>query len=144
MLLKPGTRAWFLEIALVCTLVCVCVCVCLCVCVCVCPPPRPLITSGVMYVCVSLPAPKAINNQWRDMVWYRPCVILLNKLHGFTLLLITYFIWHLPLIKWIGVAILTQHIVNAYQRKLRWHGTSYKRITRKTECFIYKSEWANV
>ena len=36
-------RAWFLEIALVRVLVCVCV-----------------------YVCVS--APKAINNQWHDMV----------------------------------------------------------------------------
>ena len=38
----------------------VCVYVCECVCVCVC-------------VCVS--APEAINNQWRDMVWYRLCAI---------------------------------------------------------------------
>ena len=42
--------AWFLEIALVRASVCVCVC-----------------------VCVS--APEAINNQWRDMVRYRPCAI---------------------------------------------------------------------
>ena len=35
-------RAWFLEIVSVRTSVCVCVCVC------VCPPPRLLITSGVM------------------------------------------------------------------------------------------------
>ena len=45
-LIKPGAqavRAWFLEIALVRMLVCMCV-----------------------SVCVS--APKAINNQWRDMV----------------------------------------------------------------------------
>ena len=44
--------AWFLEITLVCALVCVCVCVC------------------VVYVC-----PEGINNQWRDMARYRPCVI---------------------------------------------------------------------
>ena len=44
-------RAWFLEIDLVCE-----VCVCVCVCVSVCPPPRLVITSGVM---------------WRDMdpIW---------------------------------------------------------------------------
>ena len=50
LIFKPGTRpkaarAWFLEIALVRTSVCVCVC---------------------LSVCVS--APKAINNQWCDMV----------------------------------------------------------------------------
>ena len=58
----------FLELLLltnVCILVCVCVCVCVCLCVCVCvcvcvrvrvrvhacvsPPPRLLITSGVMW-----------------------------------------------------------------------------------------------
>ena len=41
----------------VCVYVCVCLCVCLCLCVCVfvcvcmcvCPPPRLLITSGVMW-----------------------------------------------------------------------------------------------
>ena len=36
-------RAWFLEIVSVRTSVCVCVCLC------VCPPPRLLITSGVMW-----------------------------------------------------------------------------------------------
>ena len=35
--------AWFLEIVSVRTSVCVCVCLC------VCPPPRLLITSGVMW-----------------------------------------------------------------------------------------------
>ena len=32
-----------------CLRVCVCVCVCVCMCACVCPPPRLLITSGVMW-----------------------------------------------------------------------------------------------
>ena len=47
---KPGARGQrpcapcFLEIALVCASVCVCVCVS----VSVCPPPRPLITSGMI------------------------------------------------------------------------------------------------
>ena len=40
--LRPA-RAWFLKIDPVRTSVCVCVCVC------VCPPPRLLITSGVMW-----------------------------------------------------------------------------------------------
>ena len=40
---KPGTRGWFLEIALVYVTVLVCVCVC------VCPPLRPLITSGMIW-----------------------------------------------------------------------------------------------
>ena len=44
---------WFAHwYAYVCVRVCVCVCV---------------------SACVS--APKAINNQWRDMVLYRPCAI---------------------------------------------------------------------
>ena len=42
--LRPA-RAWFLKIDPVRTSVCVCVYVC----VCVCPPPRLLITSGVMW-----------------------------------------------------------------------------------------------
>ena len=51
---KPGVpatpHAWFLKIDPVC-IICmrVCVCVCVCLCVCVCPPPRLLITSGVMW-----------------------------------------------------------------------------------------------
>ena len=47
-----AAHAWFLEIALVRTSVCVCVCVCMCVlsvCLFVCLPPRPLITSGVIW-----------------------------------------------------------------------------------------------
>ena len=42
-------HAWFLEIDLVRTSVCVFACVCVRVCVCVCPPPRLLITSGVIW-----------------------------------------------------------------------------------------------
>jgi len=39
-------RDWFLEIAFVRDMS---MCVCVCVCVCVCPPPRLLITSGVIW-----------------------------------------------------------------------------------------------
>ena len=39
-------RTWFLRIASVCE--CIYACVLACVCVCVCPPPRLLITSGVL------------------------------------------------------------------------------------------------
>ena len=82
-------RAWFLEIALVCMSVCVCVCL----------PPRPLITSGVIWCNIG-------------------CVQLVKQvLQLFPAF--NYFIRHLPSIKWMGMAILTQHIVNACQRKLR-------------------------
>ena len=40
------TRAWFLKVDAVQI---VSMCVYVCVCVCVCPPPRLLITSGVMW-----------------------------------------------------------------------------------------------
>ena len=96
-----------------------CVCVCVYVCVCV-------------SVCVS--APESTNNQWCDMVWYRLCVW--HKVYSFPLLLIT--LWHLPSIEWMDVAILTQHVVNACQRKLRWCGTSYETTTQKMERIIYK------
>ena len=64
-----------------------------------------------MCVCLSVCPPKGIINQWRDI----GCVRLLKQVPW----LIPYFIWHLPSIKWIGMTILTQHVVNAYQRKLR-------------------------
>ena len=47
-------------------LLCVCVCVCVCV-----------------YVCVSPSTPKAINNYWRDVEWYGPYTIGLNKSYSF-------------------------------------------------------------
>ena len=106
---------------------CVCVSVCLsvsvCLCVSVCPPPRPLITSGMI---------------WCDIDHVQLVKQVLQLFPAFN-----YFIRHLPSIKWMVVAILTQHVVNTCQRKLRWHGNSYKRTTRKMEHFIYKSEWAN-
>ena len=87
---------------------------CVCVCVSVCPPPRALITSGVIYIVCD---------------W-------LNKFHSFSLLLITYFIWHLLSIKWMGVAIWTQHVVNACQR-LRWRVTTTKETPeRRSASFI--------
>ena len=51
-LLLNQARAWFLKIhpvRIVCMCMCVCVCLRVCVCVCVCPPPRLLITSGMMW-----------------------------------------------------------------------------------------------
>ena len=94
-----------------------------CVCVSLCPPSRALITIVVI---------------WCDTgrVQLVKQVLLLS-------LAFIYFIWHLPSIEWMDVAILTQHVMNTCQGKLRWRGTSYKRTTRKTEHFIYKSEWAN-
>ena len=81
---KPGARgqrprAWFLEIVLVRASVCVCV-----------------------YVCVCVSAPKAINNQWRDIGRVRLVKQVLWLFPTFN-----YFIQHLPSIKWMGVAILT-------------------------------------
>ena len=74
-------------------------CVCVCVCVCVCPPPRMLITSGMI---------------WCDI----GCVRLVKQVSQlFTAF--NYFIWHLPFIKWLGVAILTQHVMNTCQRKTK-------------------------
>ena len=100
-----------------------CNCFSLCAGMCACLPPRPLITSGMISCdidCVRLV---------KQVLWLFPAF--------------NYFIRHLPSIKWMGVAILTQHVVNACQRKLRWHGTHYKGTTQKMERFIYKSEWAN-
>ena len=88
MIFKPGApRAWFLEIVLVRVSVCVC------------PPPRPLITSGVI---------------WCDIDRVRLVKQVLQLFPAFN-----YFIPQFPLIKWMGVAILTQLVVNACQRKLR-------------------------
>ena len=70
-----------------------------CVCLSVCPPPRPLITSGVI---------------WCDIDLVRLVKQVLRLFPAFN-----YFIWQLPSIKWMGVAILTQLVVNACQRKLR-------------------------
>ena len=82
LLFKPGAcgrrpRAWFLEIVLVRALVCVSVC----------PPPRPLITSGMI---------------WCDIGCVRLVKQVLRLFPAFN-----YFIRHLPSIKWMGVAILT-------------------------------------
>ena len=85
--------AWFLEIVLVHVSVCVCVCLS------VCPPPRPLITSGVIWCGIDL---------------VRLVKQVLQLFPAFN-----YFIRQLPSIKWMGVAILTQLVVNACQRKLR-------------------------
>ena len=90
-----AARAWFLEIALARTSVCVSVYVS----VSVCSPPRALITSGV--------------------IWCHIGHVRLVKQVSRLLPAFNYFIWYLPLIKWMGVAILTQHVMNACQRKLR-------------------------
>ena len=79
----------------------------------VCPPPRALITSGVI---------------WCDIGRVRLVKQVSRLFPTFN-----YFICHLPSIKRMGVAILTQHVMNTCQRKLKWCDTSYKRTTGKTE-----------
>ena len=74
-----AARTWFLEIALVRTSVCMCVSVC--------SPPRPLITSGMI---------------WCDIDRVRLVKQVLRLFPAFN-----YFIRYLPSIKWMGVAILT-------------------------------------
>ena len=85
----------------VCVHVCVhvhaCVCVCLRLCVC----------------------PKYIDNQehvWCDIdhVWLVKQVLLLFPPA------ISCFIWHFPSIKWMSLALLTQHVMNACQRRLKF------------------------
>ena len=126
-LFKPGVcKFWLSTPGFLKLLWFVCWYVCVCVCLSVCLSVR---------LCIYVSTPEGINNQWRDMVWYRPCVQLF--------LAFSYFIWHFLSIKWMGVAILAQLVMNACQRRLRWHGTSYKRMTGKTERFICKSKWAN-
>ena len=109
-----AVHTWFLENALVRVFVYVSVCLYVCL------PPGASITSGVI---------------WCDIGRVRLLKQVLQLFPAFN-----YFIWHLPLIKWMGMAILTQHVMNACQRKLSWCGTSYKRTAGKTECFNYKSE----
>ena len=67
--------------------------------VCVCLPPRPLITNGMIGCDI-------------DRVRLVKQVLQLFPVFN-------YFIRYLLSIKWMGVAILTQHVVNACQRKLR-------------------------
>ena len=91
-----------------------------------------------VYVCLSVcvSAPKGINNQWHDMV----CLRLVKQVPRLFPVFI-YFIWYLPSIKWMGVAILTQHTMNTCQRKLRWHGTIYKRTTGRRSASFIKVSW---
>ena len=60
-----------------------------------------------MSVCLSPRALITIDVIWCDIdyVWFIKQVLWLFPAFN-------YFIWHLPLIKYMGVAILTQHIVN--------------------------------
>ena len=106
-------HAWFLEIALVHTSEYLCVC----------PPPRPLITSGMIWCDI-------------DSVWLVKQVLRLFPA-------LNCFIWLLPSIKLMCMALLAQHIMLAYQRRLRWCGASYRRTTWKTEWFSNKGEWVN-
>ena len=90
---KPGRLVctWFLEIAIALIHMLVCVSDCLSVC----PPPRLLITSGMIWC--------DINHVWlvKQVLWLFP--------------LFSSFIWYLPLIKLMGLALVTQHVVNACQ-----------------------------
>ena len=101
-------RFWYdFEIVLVCLLVCVCVCASVCLHL------RVLITSDVI---------------WCDI--YIDCVWLFKQiLQVFPAFCC--FIWNLPSIKRMGVVLLAQHVMNSCQRRLRWHGTSYRRTIWK-------------
>ena len=106
----------------VCVRACACVCVCVlcvwCVFVSVCPLSRELITSGMI---------------WCDI----DCMQLIKEVLQL-FLAFNYFIWHFPLIKWMGMAILTQHIMNACQRKLGWQCTSYKGLPKGWNALFIK------
>ena len=53
-----------------------------------------------------------------------------------------YFIWHLPLIKWMGMAILTQHIMKVCQRKLSDEVLAKKRLSERwSTSFVKVSGW---
>ena len=106
---------WLLEIVLFHVSVCVCVSVY--------PPPRTLIISSIIWCDI-------------DHVWLVKQVLRLFPAFSC-------FIWHLPSLKCMGVALLTQHIGNTCLRRLRDCGNSYRRTTWKTELFSYKCEWEN-
>ena len=77
----------------------------------VCLPQRALITSGVIWCdigCVQLV---------KQVSWLFPAF--------------NYLIWHLPSIKWMGIAILTWHVVNACQRKLKWAVLATKKLLER-------------
>ena len=94
----------------VCTRVCVRVCVHVCVCVhvrayvCVFPPTRALITIVVIWYDI-------------DPVWLVKQVLGIFPCSFFIIL-------HLPSIKWMGVVLVTQRIVNTWQS---WYHTSHRR-----------------
>ena len=80
----------------------VCMPVCVCVCVSVCPPPRPLVTSGMIWFDI-------------DCVWLVKQVLQLFPLF-------ICFIWHLLSIKWMGVALVTQEFWTlANKAKVKWY-----------------------
>ena len=86
-----------------------------------------LSVSACVCICVSIP-------NTSGMIWWLveqafPCSQLLC-------------IWYLPLIKWYGLALLTQHIMNDCLQRLMWRGTIY--TTWKADCFSYYGEWVNV
>ena len=72
-----------------------------------CPPPSALITSGVIWCDIGR------VQLVKQVSWLFPAF-------NYSI----YFIWHLPSGKWMGVSILTQHVVNTCQRKLRWRITT--------------------
>ena len=81
---------------------------------CVCPPLRALITNYV----------KGIYNNW------------LNQFYSFS---VSVRIWHLQSIKWMDIALVTQRVVNAWERGTLLPNST----TNKTECFRYIGEWVN-
>ena len=91
-----------------------------------------------MCVCVRVSAPKTLITS--DVIWCDIDHVWLIKQVLQLFPAFSCFIWQLPSIKWMGVALVTQHILNACQRRLKSRGTSYRRTTLKTEHFSYKGE----
>ena len=90
--------------------------------VCVCPPPRTLISSGVI---------------WCDI----DHVIGQASFMAFSYFQLLYIILAVDKIDGLGF-IYTAHREHL-PKKTKWCGTNYRRTTQKTDHFSYKGEWAN-
>ena len=120
-------QVWFLEITFVRKmLVCFCVCVCVCVCVharaCMCVHVRVCACVCVHVhehacmrtcVCVSLPPKTLITS---GMIW--TLCDWLNKFMAFPIQF---------LYKWIGMVLVTQHVLNTWERRWSLHCISHRR-----------------
>ena len=87
------------------------------------------------YVCLCVCPPQGINNQWCDIgcVWLVKQVLQLFSAFSC-------FIWHLPSIKWMVVALVTQCVMYARQRSRSWCCTSHRR--RRINYLVVVTRWS--